>query len=100
MSAEYNAPGPDLVEAVRAKSDKMKVTVVTRSFQFDGFMHTPKIGKESRRLSDTLNADRNFITITQVAITNRLNGSKDPITHPLIQVALGAIEFVKPHFDD
>lgn len=90
----------ELIEAVRAKSDKMKVTIVTRSFQFDGYMHTPKVGKESRRLSDTLNADRNFVTITQVTVTNRMNGSKDPMVHTLLQVCLNSIEFVKPHFDE
>ena len=90
----------DLIDAVRAKSDKMRVSIFTRAFRFDGYLHTPKIGKESRRLSDTLNADRNFLTITQAVVTNLASGSKDPTTHDMLQVSLSAIEFIKPHLDE
>ena len=90
----------DLIEAVRAKSDKMKATIVTRTLQLQGYIHTPKIGKESRRLSDTLNNAKNFLALTNVEITNRANGAKDPNRRAFIQISLDAIEYIEPHFTD
>ena len=90
----------ELIEAVRAKSDKMRATVVTRSFQFEGLLHTPKVGKESRRLSDTLNNAKNFLAMTQVVVTNRLNGNKDTNPRGLLQISMDAIEYIEPHFDE
>lgn len=90
----------DLIREVRARSDKFRVTIITRNFQFDGYLHTPRTGKESRRFTDTLNADRNFLALTDVTITNRLNGIKDDTKHQMIQIALHAIEFIKPYFPD
>lgn len=90
----------DLVEAIRAKSDKMRVSIFTRSFRFDGYLHTPKVGKESRRLSDTLNADKNFLTVTQAVVTNLATGTKDAAPHQMLQVNMTSIEFIKPYFDD
>lgn len=90
----------ELIEAVRARSDKMRATIVTRSFQFEGLIHTPKVGKESRRLTDTLNNAKNFIAITNVIITNRMNGAKDPNPRGLLHVSMDAIEYIEPHFDE
>ena len=90
----------ELIEAVRARSDKMKATVVTRSFQFEGLIHTPKVGKESRRLTDTLNNAKNFLALTNVTITNRMNGAKDPNPRTLLHICMESIEYVEPHFDD
>lgn len=90
----------ELINLVRAKSDKMRVTVVTRSFQLDGYIHTPKVGKESRRLSDTLTNAKNFVTITNVTVTNRVNGAKDPNPKTLLQVSLESIEYIEPHFEN
>lgn len=90
----------DLIRAVQAKSDIIKATVVTRSFQFEGDIHCPKLGKEGRRLSNTLNSDRNFIAMTNVTIINRANGQRDPKIHPFIQVNLKSIEFVRPYMDE
>lgn len=90
----------DLIRAVRAKADIIRAVVVTRSFQFEGDIHTPKLGKEGRRLSNMLNSDRNFIAMTNVTIVNRSNGSKDPKPAPLIQVSLNSIEFIRPYLDE
>ncbi len=90
----------NLSQAVKQKSDKLRATIMTRSFLFEGFIHTPRVGKEGRRFSDALNNDRKFLPLTQVSITNRSNGVKDPNEHPLIQIYVDAIEYVKPHFDD
>ena len=90
----------DLIRAVREKADITRAVVVTRSFQFEGNIHTPKLGKEGRRLSNMLNSDRNFIAMTNVSIVNRANGSRDPKTYPLVQVSLQSIEFVRPYLDE
>jgi hypothetical protein len=90
----------DLIRAVRAKADVVKATVVTKSFQMEGDIHCPKLGKEGRRLSNMLNSDRNFIAMTNVSILNRANGAKDPKTYPLVQVSLQSIEFVRPYLDE
>ena len=87
----------DLIDSIWEKSDKLQVTIFTRSFRFDGFLHTPKIGKETRRLSDTLNTDRNFITLTNVTVTNLTTGTQDATVHLMLQVSLSAIEFINPH---
>ena len=97
--SEQTQSEAQLIQAVRAKADRTRVMVVTRNYQFEGFMYTPKVGKDSRRLTDALNADKNFINITDVSITNRSNGAKDPNPHKVIQVAMAAIEFIKPFFD-
>lgn len=90
----------DLIRAVRAKADVIRATVLTRSFQLEGDIHCPKLGKEGRRLSNMLNSDRNFIAMTNVTITNRANGGKDPKMYSLIQVSLNAIEFIRPYMDE
>jgi hypothetical protein len=38
--------------------------------------------------------------MTQVQITNRVNGSKDPKTYPFIQINIEAIEFIQPYMDE
>ena len=90
----------ELINAIRAKTDQLHATVVTRNFQFEGDIHCPKTGKDSRRLSNLLNSDRKFIVMTEAMITNRLNGTKDPNKHPYIQISVEAIEFIKPHLDE
>lgn len=86
----------DLIDAVRAKADVIRAIVVTRSFQLEGDIHCPKLGKEGRRMSNLLNSERNFIALTNVQIINRSNGSKDPKTYSMIQVSLPSIEFIRP----
>ncbi|MEB3285983.1 MAG: hypothetical protein VKJ04_00615 [Vampirovibrionales bacterium] len=90
----------DTGESVWAKSDKKRVTIVTRTFRFEGYLHTPKVGKESRRISELLNADRNFLAITQATVTEIATGNSWGETHEMLQVSLSAIEYVKPHLGE
>ena len=90
----------ELIQAVQAKADVIRALVITRSFQLEGNIHCPKLGKEGRRLSNVLNSDRNFIALTGVSIVNRANGSRDPKTYPLIQVNMDAIELIQPYLDE
>ena len=80
-------------------SDKTKVTVFTRSFQLEGFMHTPRVGKEGRRLTQTLNTDKAFIAMTDVVVIDRPTGKIDPGTYPVLHVNMNTIEFIQPHLD-
>jgi hypothetical protein len=91
----------ELIRAVRAKADTIHAMVLTRNFQFEGDLHTPKLGKDGRRLSNLLNdPNRKFIVLTNVTIINRADGSKDPKTVPMIQVNLDSVEFIRPYLDE
>ncbi len=71
--------------------------VITRGFQLEGEIHTPKLGKEGRRLSNMLNdPNRKFIVVTNVTITNRATGTKDPKPASMIEVSIDSIEFIRP----
>jgi hypothetical protein len=91
----------DLIRAVRAQADTVHALVLTRNFQFEGDLHTPKLGKDGRRLSNLLNdPNRKFIVLTDVTIIDRADGSKDPKPAPMIQVGLSSIEFIRPYLDE
>ena len=90
----------DLTEALQSSTtDKTKVTVYTRSFQFEGCMHTPRTGKEGRRLTQTLNTEKQFIAMTDVQVIDRQTGQQAPSVYPLIHVNMESIEFVQPSLD-
>lgn len=87
----------DLIQAVRAKTDVIRAVVITRGFQLEGEIHTPKLGKEGRRLSNMLNdPNRKFIVVTNVTIINRATGTKDPKPAAMIEVSIDSIEFIRP----
>jgi hypothetical protein len=90
----------DAIHSVKATADIVRAVVVTRFFSLEGDIHFPRLGKDGRRLSNMLNSDRKFIAMTQVQITNRVNGSKDPKTYPFIQINIEAIEFIQPYMDE
>ena len=80
-------------------TDKTKVTIYTRTFQFDDFMHTARVGKEGRRLTQSLNTDKSFIAMTEVQIIDRHSGKQDPGIIPLIHINMASVEYVQPHLD-
>ena len=89
----------DLLESTQTGTDKTKVTVFTRSFQLEGFMHTPRVGKEGRRLTQSLNTDKAFIAMTDVVVIDRTTGKVDQGIYALLHVNMSSIEFVQPHLD-
>ncbi len=90
----------DLIQAVRAKADVVRAIVVTRHFRFEGDIHTPKLGKDDRRLSNLLNTERMFIAMTNVKVLNLASGSTDPNLHKLVHINLHAVEYVLPYLDE
>ncbi|HEY9745288.1 MAG TPA: hypothetical protein V6C99_03620 [Oculatellaceae cyanobacterium] len=87
----------DLIRAIQQKVDVVRATVVTRSFQFEGNIHCPRIGKGGRLLTNLLNSpDRRFIVLTDVTIINRANGKQDPHPCKMLQINMEAIEFIRP----
>ena len=89
----------DLIRSVHTHTDIIRAVIVTRFFNLEGDIHSPRIGKEGRRLSNLLNSDRRFIAMTNVAVTNRMTGVKDPTTYDFIEVNIESIEFVQPHLE-
>jgi len=89
----------ELLESTQTNTDKTKVTIYTRTFQFDGFMHTPRVGKEGRRLTHSLNTEKSFIAMTEVQIIDRQTGKQDPGIIPLVHVNMASVEYVQPHLD-
>ncbi|WP_373531043.1 hypothetical protein [Vampirovibrio sp.] len=90
----------DLIRAVQSTSGTVQALVVTRFFNLEGRIHFPKLGKEGRRLSNMLNGTRRFIAMTDVQITHRADGVKDPKIHPFIEINVEAIEFIQPYGED
>lgn len=89
----------DLIKAVQQKADILRVTVITRSFQLEGEMHCPRIGKGARLLTNLLNsAERRFLVLTNVTIINRATGQLDPKVCPMLEVNVESIELVRPEF--
>jgi hypothetical protein len=84
----------------KPNADKVRAVVLTRSFNLEGDIHCPRLGKEGRRLSNMLNGDRRFVAMTNVVIVNRATGVKDPKTYPFIQVNMDSVEFVQPYMDE
>ncbi|MGE0200717.1 MAG: hypothetical protein AB7P76_07100 [Candidatus Melainabacteria bacterium] len=76
--------------------DKVKVRVATRTYLFEGYIHKVKLGRENRRLSDTLNMDRRFMPMIEVKRWLVNEPLAPPTNHALVQVAVEAIEFVEP----
>jgi hypothetical protein len=89
----------DLIESVQAKSDAIRVVVVTRDYHMEGELHCPRVGREGRRLTNLLNSqERNFLVLTGVQVMER-QGGRTSKSYPLIQVSLNAVEFICPHLD-
>jgi hypothetical protein len=89
----------DLIRAVQQKTDVVRATVVTRSFQLEGDLHCPKVGKGKRLLTNLLNApERRFVVLTNVSVINRDTGRADPEICPMLQVNIEAIEIIRPDF--
>lgn len=86
-----------LIDAVRAKAEKMRAIVVTRAYQLDGELHMPKMIKEQRRLTTVLNSERKFLAMTNVKVINLLTGKQEAELTPFLQVNVNSIEFVKPY---
>lgn len=76
--------------------DKVKVRVATRTYLFEGYIHKVKLGRENRRLSDTLNMDRRFLPMVEVKRWMVNEPLAPPTEHVMVQVAVEAIEFVEP----
>lgn len=86
----------DLIRAVQSNMDVVRATVVTRSFQLEGDIHCPRLGKEKRLLTNLLNSERRFIVLTNVRVINRENGKPDKEICPMLQVNIESIEFIRP----
>jgi hypothetical protein len=89
--------------ALNPKSDAIRAVVLTRFFKMEGLLHFPRMGKESRRLSNMLNKDRKFLAMTEVSVVQRSQENFEVLDHnparktyPLIQVNVGSIEFIQP----
>lgn len=78
-------------------SDLMRVTIATSTLLIEGYIHLPKTGKEDRRLTNLLNTERTFIPLTNVVIYDRATNTRQLDTHPLIEININSIEYVKPH---
>ncbi len=90
----------DLTQFQKPVADKLRVVVSTRSFSLEGFLHFPRLGKEGRRLSNLLNTDRRFMALTNVIVTDRITGAKNPKPYGLLQINMESVEFVQPYMDD
>lgn len=90
----------DLIDAVRAKDDAIRVLVVTRHFEMEGEIYCPRQGKQGRRLSRMLNnKERQFLALTNVQVLNRRTNTKDEKIYPLIQVCMHSVEYICPYLD-
>jgi hypothetical protein len=78
--------------------DKAKVTVTTATSVLEGWIHLPKTGKGERRLTNLLNMpDKRFLAMTNVLVADRVNPTRQPESHPFLEVNLSTVEFIKPH---
>jgi hypothetical protein len=91
---------PDPIPYHKPQADKLRVVIMTHSFNLEGDLYFPRVGKEGRRFSSLLNTERRFMAMTNVSITNRVTGVKDPKPYPFIQVNMESVEFVLPFMDE
>ena len=73
-----------------------KVYIETQEHVIRGFVFMPKIGKQSRLLSDILNTEKKFIAVKDCTLEYKLKPSRGVETHDFLQVNLTTILLMRP----
>jgi hypothetical protein len=85
----------DLIQAVQAKTDIIRVRVITRYCEMEGDLHCPRVGRKERTLSALLNnRESGFLALTNVRVTRADGREEGP--HAFLQVSLQAVEYIQP----
>ncbi|NLO28641.1 MAG: hypothetical protein GX113_10790 [Actinobacteria bacterium] len=74
-----------------------RLRVRAENFWCEGDMVVPRPGAYKGRVHDILNGNEQFIALTGVVLHNDTYGEDDdPVTHDVLIMRKGAIEFVVP----
>lgn len=73
-----------------------KVLIVTKDYEIQGYVFMPKIGKQSRILSDILNSSKRFVAIKDCEISYRNQPNRRNEFHDFVQINLYSIIMLRP----
>ena len=77
-----------------------KVYIETAEFIVKGYVFMPKIGKESRLLSEILNTNKQFIAVKNCTLEFKLMPQKDIEFHEFLQLNLSTILMMRPLYEE
>ena len=77
-----------------------KVYIETAEHIIQGYVFMPKIGKQSRILSEILNTNKHFIAVKNCTLEYKLNPQKNVESHEFLQVNLSTILIMRPLYED
>lgn len=79
---------------------KEKVYIETAEFKIIGFIYMPKIGNQSRLLTEVLNSNKQFIAVKECKLEYKLIPQKEIEYHDFLQVNISTILLMRPAYND
>ena len=79
---------------------KEKVYIETAEFKIIGFIFMPKIGNQSRLLTEVLNSNKQFIAVKECKLEYKLIPQKEIEFHDFLQVNISTILLMRPAYDN
>lgn len=79
---------------------KEQVYIETTEHKITGYVYMPKIGKQTRLLTEILNSNKQFLAVKECRLEHKLMPQKEIEYHDFLQVNMSTILLMRPLYED